>query len=411
MRTGLLPVLFVALLTGCEAGRKQQEPVLRQDAYYTEDQGRAELTRLGVMYSDSAEWEQRRHLLRDAILRGMNLSPLPERTPLNAMIRSKRIKEGYTVENVYYEPIPGYYVCGNLYRPTDVEQKHPAILCPHGHFTGDTLGAYGRFRPDMQKRCATLARMGAVVFSYNMFAYGESIAQVDTAAIIEKPVAENIRKHHATPLAMTLQTWSSIRGLDFLQSLPDVDPGRIGVTGASGGGTQSFLLAAVDDRVTVCVPVVMVSCHFFGGCDCESGLPVHESKDHFTNNAEITAMHAPKPLLIISDGSDWTSTVPELEYPFIRRTYSFYGAENNIVNIHFPEGLHDYGYEKRIPVYRFMADHLGLDILAITGSDGAVDESKSETESVAALLVFSSDNPFPENALRGIDAIKERLEE
>jgi hypothetical protein len=262
----------------------------------------------------------------------------------------------------------------------------------------------------MQKRCATLARMGAVVFSYNMFAFGESIAQIDSTAIIEKPVAENIWKHHATPLALTLQTWNSIRAIDFLQSLPDVNPGQIGVTGASGGGTQSFLLAAVDDRVTVCVPVVMVSCHFFGGCDCESGLPVHESKDHFTNNAEITAMHAPKPLLIITDGSDWTKTVPELEYPFIRRTYSFYGAENNVVNVHFPEGMHDYGYEKRIPVYRFMAEHLELDILAVTGADGAIDESKSETESATALLLFSVENSFPENALRGIDAIKESLE-
>src|SRR4030042_1223694 len=150
-----------------------------------------------------------------------------------------------------------------------------------------------------------MARMGAVVFSYNMFAWGgESIRQLDTLAIIEKPTSENIWKHHETPLALTLQTWSSMRALDFLQSLPDVDPGKIGVTGASGGGT--------------------------------------------------------KPLLLISDGDDWTKTVQTLEYPFIKRTYSFYGAEDYVESVYFPEGVHDYGFKKRIPVYHFMAKHLGL---------------------------------------------------
>ena len=263
----------------------------------------------------------------------------------------------------------------------------------------------------MQKRCATMARMGAVVFSYNMFAWGgETIWQADTMAIIEKPVSDTIWKYHDIPLALTLQTWSSMRALDFLQSLPDVDPGLIGVTGASGGGTQTFLLAALDDRVTVSVPVVMVACHFFGGCNCESGLPIHESKNHFTNNAEIAAMFAPKPLLLVSDGDDWTKTVPTLEYPFIKRTYSFYNAEDNVESAYFPDGVHDYGYAKRIPVYHFMAKHLGLNIQAVTDSLGGIDESKSSLEPAEKLLIFSSNKPFPENALKGKEAIKKSME-
>ena len=409
MKITVITILLAVLLFSCNE-KKVQTPVLRQDQYYTVEQGKAELTKLESMYKNKKQWEKRKKLLEKSILKGMNLHPLPERTPLHAIIESKRIKDGYSVEDVYFESIPGYYVFGNLYRPLDNSKKYPGILCPHGHFEGDTLGAYGRFRPDMQKRCATMARMGAVVFSYNMFAWGgESIKQVDTEAVIEKPVSDTIWKYHDIPFALTLQTWSSMRAIDFLQSLPDVDPERIGITGASGGGTQTFLLAALDDRVTVSVPVVMVSCHFFGGCNCESGLPIHQSKDHFTNNAEIAAMFAPEPLLLVSDGDDWTKTVPTLEYPFIKRTFSFYGAEDNFESVYFPEGIHDYGYEKRIPVYHFMAKHLGLNIQAVTDSTGMIDESKSVIENAIELLSFSSDKPFPEKALKGTEAIMKSM--
>ncbi len=407
MKTSFLSILMVIILFGCK-NTAEDAPVLRQDQYYTHEEGAAELAKLESMYSDKEAWEKRKLMLRESILKGMNLSPLPQRTPLNTSIGPKRIKDGYTVENVSFECFPGFYVCGNLYRPLDNESRVPGILCPHGHFEGDSLIEFGRFRPDMQYRCAALARMGAVVFSYNMFAWGgESIWQLDPSAVIEHPSAENIWKHHTTPISLTIQTWTGIRALDFLQSLPDVDPGRIGVTGASGGGTQTFLLAAIDDRVSVSVPVVMVACHFFGGCDCESGLPIHESAKHFTNNAEIAAMVAPKPLLMISDGDDWTITEPELEYPFIKRIYSFYSAEDNVEQVHFPDGVHDYGDKKRVPVYHFMAKHLGLDIQAVTDAQGDIDESKIEIEAPEVLLVFSSKIPFPENALKGIEAITE----
>ncbi|HEC41260.1 MAG TPA: acetylxylan esterase [Bacteroides sp.] len=409
MKSSLLSVFLVLLLLGCR-NTVDQGPVLRQGQYYTHEEGKAELEKLESMYSNKAEWEERKALLRESILKGANLSPLPQRTPLNTVISSKRIKDGYSVENVYFECIPGFYVCGNLFRPLDNEQKAPGILCPHGHFAGDSLIDFGRFRPDMQKRCATLARMGAVVFSYNMFAWGgESIKQLDPSAVIEQPSKENVWKHHKASVSLTLQTWSGIRGLDFLQSLPDVDPDQIGVTGASGGGTQTFLLAALDDRVSVSVPVVMVACHFFGGCECESGLPIHESKNHFTNNAEITAMVAPKPLLMISDGDDWTVTEPTLEYPFIQRIYSFYGAEGNVEQVHFPDAVHDYNAEKRAPVYHFMAKHLGLNIQAVTNAEGEIDESTIDIEDPSVTLVFSSSNPLPENALVGLEAIEEAM--
>jgi uncharacterized protein len=398
--------LLIMLLISCES---RQKPGLRQGAFYTEEQGKSELKRLESLYSDKKQWESRKQLLRTSILEGLNLSPLPIRNPLNSNISSKRIFDGYSVENCYFESIPGFYVCGNLYRPLDDTKKHPAILCPHGHFEGDSLGAWGRFRPDHQLRCATFARMGAVVFSYSMFGWGESARQLDSHAIIEKPDSATLWKGHKTPLALTMQTWNSMRIIDFLETLPDVDNTKIAVTGASGGGTQTFLLAALDDRVSVSVPVVMVSCYFFGGCECESSLPIHQSANHSTNNCEFAAMIAPKPMLLVSDGSDWTKNNVEVEFPFIKRIYSFYNADENVENAHFPNALHNYNFEKRIPVYSFMAKHLGLNIQAVTNEQGAIDESKNTLEKATDMLVFSSKNSFPANALQGKDAIEKTI--
>lgn len=360
------------------------------------EEGRKHLDRLLASYPVQAAWDLRKAELRKCFLEQTGLTPMPKKTPLNPIITVKRKFDGYTVENVGLEVLPGVYVCGSLYRPEKGKGPFAAILCPHGHFNSPDLNQYGRYRPDQQYRCAMLARMGAVVFSYEMFAYGESLLQVKT-------------DDHKTGLALTMQTLNSIRIVDFLTSLPYVDPKRIGVTGESGGGTQSFLLTALDDRIAVSVPVVMVSSWFFGGCACESGLPIHSCTDLGTNNAEIAAMASPRPMLVISDGSDWTRNVPEIEFPYLQKVYGFYGKQENVENVHLEKEGHDYGISKRMAMYDFMAKHLGLNLNTVKDKTGKIDESKVTIEKYEALLVFGKEGKLPLTAVKGADEIRKVL--
>ena len=360
-----------------------EKPTLCVGNYHSEADAVKQLARLAATHSNLAEWKNRAAMVRRQILTGAKLNPLPKRTALKAIIKNKRTYNGYTVEAAAFEARPGYFVYGNLYRPTGFKGSRPGILCPHGHARGP---AGGRLRSDQQHRCATLARMGAVVFSYDMIGFGDS---------------EHLGWNHKHPQALTLQTWSSIRALDFLESLPEVDKKRLGVTGCSGGGTQTFLLTAIDQRVAVSVPVVMVSAHFFGGCHCESGMPIHKTTKLETNNAEFAALAAPRPLKLISVGGDWTKNTPKVEYPFIRNIYKYYGAASKSENSHFAQEGHGYQLSKRQAMYPFMVKHLGLDAKDVLDSKtGTYDESKNTLEKVETMRVFKSLKDMPKYALK-----------
>lgn len=334
-----------------------QSSDLCQGHYYTEQQGAEKLVALTSRVKSKNDWQQRADSIRMHVRRGMELDVFPARTPLNPKLRNKKHLNGYTVQSVAFESLPGFFVTGNLYMPAGKQKKKSlaVILAPHGHFPKED--DYGRFMKDIQYGAAAMARMGAIVFAYDMVGWGESI-----------------QLPHKHQKVLAFQTWNSMRAIDFLLTLPEADPGRIAVTGASGGGTQSFMLAALDNRVSVSVPVVMVSAHFFGGCSCESGMPVHKNGNIVYTNAEIATIIAPRPMLLISNGNDWTKNNETVEFPFAQHIYGLFGKEQNVELAHFPKEGHDYGKNKRMAAYAFLARHLKLDLSRIKDERGAIAE-------------------------------------
>ncbi|MHB9132614.1 MAG: alpha/beta hydrolase family protein [Armatimonadota bacterium] len=289
-------------------------------------------------------WASRAVALREQILVAAGLYPQPEKASLNANIFGRVERDGYTIEKVMLRTLPGFYLCGNLFRPQNQTAPCPGILHPHGHtplqegrlFAAEAMGS-------------TLTRLGCVVFIYDMVGYVDSNQIPHTYG--------GTREELWGISLLGLQLWNSIRATDFLSSLPEVDPARIGCAGASGGGTQTFLLSAVDERIRVAVPAVMVSSFMQGGCRCENapGLRID------TNNMEIAALTAPRPMLLVGATGDWTCRTPEVEYPAIRSIYRLFGAEEKIAYTMI-EGPHGYERPHREAAYAWLARWLlGID--------------------------------------------------
>lgn len=294
-------------------------------------------------FSSLREWEARKQALREQILLSAGLAPMPAKTPLNAQIFGRLDRDGYSIEKVLIETLPGYYLGGNLYRPESSNGKHPGILIAHGHWE------YGRLENQelnsTPKQGITMAQQGYVVFAYDMAGYNDTI---------QTPHEFGGQREQLWSFGpFGLQLWNSIRALDFLLSLDGVDADRVGITGASGGGTQTMMLTAVDDRIRFSAPVNMVSAIMQGGCICENAPFLRRG----TNNVEIAAMAAPRPMILISGPQDWTKNVAQEEYPAIRKLYELYGKPGNVANA-VVNAPHNYNRESREHVYKFLGQHV-----------------------------------------------------
>ncbi|MGL4421348.1 MAG: alpha/beta hydrolase [Gemmataceae bacterium] len=353
----------------------------------------------------SGYWGARRINLRERLLVANGLWPMPERTPLNAVIHSPIARAGYTVEKVFFQSRPGHTVCGNLYRPTAKSTTpRPGILFAHGHWENGRLHDAG---PDtvakaisskaedtaesaryfMQALPASLAKLGFVVFHYDMVGYGDSTAipHVQKSATPHPEGFADMQGELHLQSLMGLQTWNSLRSLDFLAELPGVDPKRIGMTGASGGGTQTFILAGIDHRIAVAAPAVMVSTGMQGGCICENCSLLRLG----TGNIEIAALCAPRPLAL-TGANDWTKAILTSGFPELKKLYAMLGNPENVVAKCWPEFPHNYNQRAREFVYAWFRKHL-------MGQDGEVKEPPFEPIPPEQLRVFDSEHPRPKS--------------
>ncbi|MCR5361516.1 MAG: DUF3826 domain-containing protein [Bacteroidales bacterium] len=344
---------------------------------------------LNSLYSNREEWEPRRNALRKEVRERLGIDSLLAKCVNKPAILGKvRKMDGYTVQNIALELLPGYYTCGSIYVPNNAtakkavadKDKYPVIICPNGHWTN------GRYNGDLQTRYATLARMGAICISYDIFGWGESEMQVG-------------KESHATSIAHVWQALCGEKLLDYALTRKDVDPTRVASNGGSGGGTHAALLATIDDRFTACCPVVSVCSHFDGGCPCESGMPIQYSQGG-TCNIELIATFAPKPVMIVGDEGDWTHTYPTIEIPYMQRIYGFYGAQDKFQSVFLPGQRHDFNKDKRQAVYDFFASVWNL-------PKENQDESKVTIEEASALQSFGSIDKFPAGARTTIKALIE----
>lgn len=329
-------------------------------------------------------WEQRAEKLRKRVLVSNGLWPMPAKTPLNAVIHGKATRPGITIEKVYFESVPGFYVTGLLFRPANPgAEKLPAVLCPHGHggrlmdsgpegvkkhlVTGAERFAESGRMPKIA-RCVQLARMGCVTFLFDMIGYADNLQlsyELGHRFAKQRPEFEG-KKSWGLYSAQAelrlqsifgLQTWNAVRALDFLESLPDVDPNRMAVTGGSGAGTQSIILCAIDDRPIVSFPNGMVSSSMQGGCTCENASLLRIG----TGNIELAGLFAPKPQAMTS-ANDWTKEmlVPGKGFPELQNLYTMYGKTSDVMCTdltHFP---HNYNYVTRALMYSWFNKHMKL---------------------------------------------------
>jgi dienelactone hydrolase len=369
----LLPAILLACLVA-------QAQIPERDARNV-DPPNTDTHFLARTYKTLAEWQARREFLRKQILSAAGILPAFPKNDLHAQIFGRVEGRDYTIEKVLLETLPGYYLGGNLYRPRKAAppEGFPGVVSPHGHWN------YGRLEHNttasVPARAISLAHQGYVVFAYDMVGYNDTLQTPHDFG--DKPL-EQLWDFGS----LGLQLWNSMRAVDFLQSLADVNPRQIGATGASGGATQTFLLSAVDDRIQFSAPANMVSLMMQGGGVCENAPNLRLD----TNNVEIASMMAPRPMLITGATGDWTRNMQTEEYPAVRAVYDLYGKGGD-VETWFQQAPHNYNQPNREAMYAFFGKH----VLGVT-DPARFKESGIRIEKLQDMLALMN-RKLPDNAV------------
>jgi hypothetical protein len=365
--------------------------------------------------SSLSEWDVRKEYVRRQILVAEGLWPMPTKTPLNAVVHGKVEGDGFTVEKVYFESAPGFFVTGSLWKPKVIKGKVPGVMFAHGHWKDARLSietdqkvrqeiSIGAERFErggksiFQSLCVQLARMGCVVWQWDMLSDSDSVQiprEVVHTFAKQRPEMNTTENWGLfSPQAeahlqsiMGLQTWNAVRGLDFLLSLPEVDPERTAITGASGGGTQTMLLAAIDDRIKLSFPCVMVSTAMQGGCTCENTSLLRIG----TGNVEFAGLFAPKPQGM-NTANDWTKELATKGFPDLQKLYTTFGKKDNVFLLRGEHFQHNYNAVTRSAFYTFVNKHFGL------GQPSPVIEKDYEPLTREQLTVWDDKHPAPKAA-------------
>ncbi len=377
-----------------------------------------------------AEWEQRKEYVRRQMLVACGIWPMPEQPAVKATVHGRVERDDYTVDRVFFESSPGLLVTGSLYRPKGQTSPRPTILCPHGHWNTGRFHDHGEAqlkkeieskaetfevggRHPLQARCVQLARMGCNVFIYDMQGYADNGSftfelihrfgkQRDNLSSPERWGLFSAQSELRLINALGIQTWNSVRVLDWITTLPDVDTTRIGVTGASGGGTQTFIIAAIDDRIAAAFPAVMVSTAMQGGCTCENATYLRVN----TGNIEFAAMSAPRPIAM-TGANDWTVDIERKGLPELKQHFAMLGVPD-LVDAKYMNFPHNYNEPSRVMMAEFFNRHFKLGVAKVVERD-YVPLTKAEA------TVWSGEHKAPEltedfevRALRELDAVSTR---
>ncbi len=378
MRTALVIVLPLAVW-GQAPDREAQARALRPAETAArrravldglERRARAALARIPHALT-SEEAERQRGPLRERLSQSLGHRKLPWPPDLRARVTGVLRRPGYRIEKVVFQSLPGVWVPAHLYVPDEVGGPAPAILFYNGHWWADS-----KSRPDFQAFCINMARMGFAVFSFDPFGQGERGVS-----------ARDHRRTEALLVGLSQQgiaEYETRCALDYLLARPEVDRDRVGMTGASGGGYNTWITAALDDRIAVAVPVVGTS-EFFDQIRVTRPLDWYQANEHchfvpglirYANNHELLAMIAPRPLMIIAAAEDQSFPVGGVRavHDYGRALYGAMGAGARIgLFVDSREG-HGYQQAKREAAYGWF-----LRWLKGQGDGGAVPEPPTET--------------------------------